>query len=160
VRALRQRASQETISGAARSPAKATRIRMATATTPHWHVLFCDEQLRDCPVSEFIEARQQKHQVKILRFLDLLEQQGPTLPRPYADILREGIHELRIKLSGEQVRLLYFFCYQRFIILYHAIVKNTDRVPERIIDEVIRYRSAFLDITPENRLEAVAHADA
>lgn len=132
---------------------------MATAATPHWHVLFCDEQIRDCPVSEFIETRQPKHQVKILRFLDLLEQQGPTLPRPYADILRAGIHELRIKLSGEQVRLLYFFCYQRFIILYHAFVKNTDRVPERIIDEVIRYRSAFLDITPEKRLEAVAHAD-
>ncbi|MFH1985412.1 MAG: type II toxin-antitoxin system RelE/ParE family toxin [Pseudomonadota bacterium] len=133
---------------------------MATASTPHWHVLFCDEQIQGCPVSEFIETRQQKHQVKILRFLDLLEQQGPTLPRPYADILREGIHELRIKLSGDQVRLLYFFCYQRFIILYHAFVKNTDRVPERIIDEVIRYRSAFLDMTPENRLEAAAHADA
>ncbi len=30
----------------------------------------------------------------------LLEEKGPPLPRPYADLLTDGIHELRVKLSG------------------------------------------------------------
>lgn len=132
---------------------------MAQGDHTHWHVLFCDEQLEGCPVTDFIDDRKPKHQVKILRFLDLLESQGPTLPRPYADLLRDGIHELRVKLSGSQVRLLYFFCHRSFIILYHAFVKNTDRVPERLIDDVVNYRDAFLDATPKHRLEALAHAD-
>jgi hypothetical protein len=39
---------------------------------------------------------------------------GPTLPRPYADLLKDGIHELRIRLSGDHIRMLYFFCFRKF----------------------------------------------
>ncbi len=76
------------------------------ATNKNWHILFCDEQMDPCPVSEFFEGCRPRHQIKILRFLSLLEEQGPTLPRPYADLLVDGLHELRIKLSGDQIRLL------------------------------------------------------
>ncbi len=125
----------------------------------HWHILFCDEVERVCPVSEFIDSCQPKHQVKILRFLSLLEQMGPTLPRPYADILYDGIHELRIKLSGEQVRMLYFFCFQKFIVLYYAFVKTSSRVPDRFVNKVILYRDKLLARTEPDQLEAVVHAD-
>ncbi len=125
---------------------------------PKWHILFCDERLQGCPVVEFIAAAPPHHRVKILRFLGLLEEHGPTLPRPYADLLTEGIHELRIHLSGEQVRLLYFFCHRKFIILYHAFVKTTQRVPERFIRQVRDYRDTFLaSVTPAD-LEEVVHA--
>lgn len=69
-----------------------------------WHNIYCDEQMDPCPVTEIIEKYQPKHQVKILRFLNLLEEKGPTLPRPYANRLRDGIHELRIRLSGNNTR--------------------------------------------------------
>jgi hypothetical protein len=74
-----------------------------------WPIIFCDDKAPVCPVNSFLDTVKPKHQVKILRFLGLLEEHGPTLPRPYADLLRDGIHELRIKLSGEHLRMLYFF---------------------------------------------------
>ena len=69
---------------------------------------------------------------------------GPTLPRPYADLLKDGVHELWIKLSGDQIRMLHFFCFRKFIVFYVAFVKNTRQVPEKFIDRVKRYRNSFL----------------
>lgn len=59
----------------------------------------------------------------------MLEEEGPTLPRPYPDLLENGIHELRINLSGKQVRILYFFIFQACIIVTHAFIKKTSSVP-------------------------------
>lgn len=123
-----------------------------------WHILFCDEMDQLCPVTEFINQCQPRHQVKVLRLLSLLEEQGPNLPRPYADILVDGIHELRVTLSKNNVRMLYFFCYQKFIILYHAFFKNTQKVPEKHIQKVSRYREAFLQRKSEKALEELTHA--
>lgn len=125
---------------------------------PRWHILFCDGEMSVCPVTDFIGACPPKHQVKIMRFLALLEEMGPTLPRPYADLLHDGIHELRLKLSGEQVRLLYFFCFRKFIVLYHAFVKTTSRVPEQTVRKVLDYRDALLARTTPKQLEAFADA--
>ena len=124
-----------------------------------WHILYCDQTERECPVSDFIDRCAPRHQVKILRFLGLLEEMGPALPRPYADTLYKGIHELRIKLSGEQVRLLYFFCYRKFIILYYAFIKTSSRVPDHFIRKVIDYREKLLERTDPGHLEALIHAD-
>jgi hypothetical protein len=113
-------------------------------TDSKWYLLYCDRAIHHCPVTDFIDSSPPNHQVKILRFLGLLEEMGPTLPRPYADLLQDGIHELRIRLSGDQIRMLYFFCYQKYIVLYFAFVKNTDRVPEEFIRKVALYRNDFL----------------
>ena len=110
----------------------------------HWYLVYCDEDISCCPVTDFIESVHPKHQVKIMRFLSLLEEMGPNLRRPYADLLEDGIHELRITLSGDQIRMLYFFCYRKYIILYYAFIKNTDRVPEKFIRKVSAYRNDFL----------------
>lgn len=118
-----------------------------------WHLLYCDREIRRCPVTDFIDECRPKHQVKILRFLGLLEEMGPTLPRPYADILHDGIHELRIKLSGDQIRLLYFFCYQKYIVLYFGFVKNTSRVPDKLIEKVMAYRTDFMNRIEPEKLE-------
>jgi len=123
-----------------------------------WHILFCDEIEQGCPVTEFINQSLPKHQVKMLRLLSLLEEQGPTLPRPYADILYDGIHELRFTLSREKVRVLYFFCYQKFIVLYYVFFKNTQKVPEKFIKKVIDYREEFLDRASEKTLEDMSRA--
>ena len=123
-----------------------------------WHIIYCDEQTDPCPVTDFIDGLAPKHQIKIIRFLSLLEEMGPTLPRPYADFLRDGIHELRVKLSGDQIRMLYFFCFRKFIVFYIAFVKNRSQVPETLIERVKRYRDRFLHrMTPEV-LEEMADA--
>ena len=123
-----------------------------------WHIVFCDEQVSACPVAEFIDECPPKHQVKIMRFLSLLEEMGPTLPRPYADLLKDGIHELRLTLSGDHIRLLYFFCFEKFIVLYHAFAKNTQRVPEKFIRTVADYRQDFLARIHSGDLEELVDA--
>ncbi len=120
-----------------------------------WNILFCDEMEQDCPVADFINTCTPRHQVKVLRLLTLLEEQGPILSRPYADILYDGIHELRFTLSQERVRVLYFFCYQKFIVLYYVFFKNTDKVPKKYINKVIAYRNDFLDRVSEKNLEDI-----
>jgi len=74
-------------------------------------VLYYETLNGKCPIQEFIEYQNKRNQAKILSFFSILEERGPTLPRPYADLLEEGIHELRIKLQGSQTRVSYFFCY-------------------------------------------------
>jgi len=118
-----------------------------------WRILFCDEMESHCPVTEFINQCEPKHQVKVLRLLSLLEEQGPVLPRPYADLLRDGIHELRFTLARENVRVLYFFCFQKFIVLYNAFFKNTGKVPEQEIQQVIAYRDQFLKKSSRKKVE-------
>lgn len=39
-----------------------------------WHLLYCDQNFDVCPVADFIDACPPKHQIKILRFLTLLEE--------------------------------------------------------------------------------------
>ncbi len=109
-------------------------------------------------MTEFINQIAPKHQVTVLRFLLLLEEQWPILPRPYADLLYDGIHELRFNLSRDQVRVLYFFCYQRYIVLYHAFSKNTRKVPNKFISQVIDYREDFLDRLSKEKLEELSRA--
>ena len=118
-----------------------------------WRILFCDELETACPVTDFIHQCRPRHQVKILRLLSLLEEQGPLMPRPYADTLHDGIHELRFTLASDNVRVLYFFCFQSFIVLYNAFLKNTRKVPVQQIRTVIDYRTRFLEKQSRKKLE-------
>ena len=80
------------------------------------------------------------------------------MPRPYADTLHDGIHELRFNLSENKVRVLYFFCYQKFIVLYFVFFKDTRRVPDKYIEKVIQYRNNFLETVSKDQLERRHHA--
>src|ERR1035437_4750350 len=109
-----------------------------------WFVLNYVTEDGRCPVQEFIESRSIENQAKILSQISYLKDMGPNLPRPYADLLKDGIHELRIKLSGNQVRLMYFFCYERYIVLPHSFIHHSDAVPEKEIIRAISIRNDFL----------------
>ena len=126
-------------------------------TTRPWHVFFCAPTAVSCPAVSFIDGLRPSHQVKVLKFIELLEQMGPHLPRPYADILHDGIHELRLKIAGVQVRFLYFFCFERFIILFEAFHKHTERVPESVIRATLRYREKLIEKISPEELERLAN---
>ncbi len=102
-----------------------------------WTLIYYTDENEKCPVEEFIRSRDKKNRAKIMSFLTLLEEKGPNLPRPYADLLKEGIHELRVKLSGDQIRILYFFIHKDNIILTHAFRKITSKVPEAEIKKAL-----------------------
>ena len=67
---------------------------------------------------------------------------GHELRRPLADILGDGIHELRIRKGRVNCRILYFFHGRNIAILGHALTKE-DKVPNADVERAIRRKKAF-----------------
>ena len=120
-----------------------------------FYVLYYEDKEQKCYIQDFIDSKSLKNQAKIMSFIELLEDRGPNLPRPYADLLEDGIHELRIKISGNQTRILYFFCYKNFIILTHAFLKNTKKVPKSEIQKAKKFRDDFIKRYSKKALEDI-----
>ncbi len=97
------------------------------------------------PVLEFIRDLNTKSRAKIGKYIDLLEQYGPDLPRPYADHVRGKIRELRVCLADSNVRIFYFFFVDRKIILLHSFKKKTQELPEREIDQAEMNMCDFIE---------------
>ncbi len=119
-----------------------------------WQVIYYETETGKSFVEDFIEAQNIRNQAKILNLISLLEEKGSNLPRPYADLLSDGIHELRIKISGDQSRILYFFCFQKYIVLTNTFIKTTDKVPSAEINKANQYRNDFLKRFTKKDLEA------
>jgi phage-related protein len=77
---------------------------------------------------------------------------GHELRRPVADLLRDGIYELRIRKGHVNYRILYFFHGRDLAILGHAITKE-DVVPEVEIEKCLRRKRAF-ETDPEGHTYA------
>jgi len=106
-----------------------------------WKVIYYEDENSCFEVMEFIEKRMKNKQVKIFSWLSLLEERGPELPQPYSDLLKDGIHELRIKLSGKQTWILYFFCFKKFIVLTNVFIKTIDTAPEKAVSKANERRN-------------------
>ena len=118
-----------------------------------WKIIYYETRSGECEIYDFINKQKERDQVKILSWISLLEERGPNLPRPYADILKNGIHELRLKLSGKQIRILYFFCYKNFIILTNVFIKKAEKVPQAEIKKSETIRKEFLSRYEEKKLK-------
>jgi phage-related protein len=96
-------------------------------------VLFTTER-GDSPIDDYLDDLDKKSRVKVAAYLTLLEEKGPNLKRPYADVVRGKIRELRIHYSSNQYRILYFFHVRDQIVLAHAITKKTQQLKENDIE--------------------------
>jgi len=88
----------------------------------------------DSPIDGFLDGLDKKSRAKVAAYLSLLEDEGPNLKRPYADVVRGKIRELRIHYSSNQYRVLYFFHVRNQIVLVHAFSKKTQQLKEKDID--------------------------
>jgi putative component of toxin-antitoxin plasmid stabilization module len=67
---------------------------------------------------------------------------GHELRRPEADLLRDGIHELRARRGRVNYRILYFFHGRHVVVLTCGLTKES-RVPDADVDRAILRRAAF-----------------
>jgi hypothetical protein len=79
---------------------------------------------------------------KCIVVIERLRQEGHQLRRPAADMLRDGIYELRARKQHVQYRLLYFFHGRNVAILAHALTKE-DVVPPTDIERALRRKKLF-----------------
>lgn len=84
---------------------------------------------------------------KCLDRIELLRTFGHELRRPAADLLRDGIYELRIKVGRVNYRLLYFFHGRNIAIVAHGLTKE-GRVPPVEIERALE-RKRLYEADPE-----------
>jgi len=99
-----------------------------------YNLIFYTTERGDSPVDDFLDTLDKKSRAKVAAHLSLLEEQGPNLKRPYADVVRGKIRELRIHQSSNQYRILFFFQARYQIVLVHAFSKKTHQLKEKDIE--------------------------
>ena len=103
---------------------------------PVTEVLLYQEQDGTIPVLDWLKDLQRTNPAafqKCLFLLDLLEQFGHELRRPRADLLRDGVYELRTEVRNVNYRLLYGFVGKDVAVVVHTLTKKA-KVPDRDID--------------------------
>jgi len=93
----------------------------------------------EVPTQEFLDDLE-RHEPRVYekclaRILELSEK-GYDMRRPHADLLRDGIYELRATHARVHYRLLYFFYDQCAVAISHGITKEK-KVPPKEIDLAI-----------------------
>ena len=78
-----------------------------------YKVIFYTTQRADSPIDDFLASLHVKARAKTEKWLQELQEQGPDLPRPFSDTLRDKIRELRISHGNLEIRLLYFFWHNK-----------------------------------------------
>jgi len=68
---------------------------------------------------------------------------GHELRRPEADLLRDGIYELRVRLGSVNYRLLYFFHGQTVSVIAHGLTKEA-AVPGADVNRALARKAAFI----------------
>ncbi len=88
------------------------------------------------PVLEFMKQLSPKAMAKLLRNIDLLENNGFHLGFPFISRITgtDDLWELRIKHIQSNYRVIFFHYRQGLFVLLHAFVKKTAKIPEREIE--------------------------
>jgi phage-related protein len=109
---------------------------------PKTRVVFYRDAEGNVPVLEWLETLSAKIQDKCVVKIERLRQLGHELRRPEADVLRNGIYELRIGREGINYRILYFFQGRIAAILAHGLIKERE-VPEKDIRLALERKRLF-----------------
>ena len=98
-----------------------------------------------CPVIDWFGELAQRDPRALnacLARVRLLAALGRDLRRPYSDMLRDGIYELRARVGTVNYRLLYFYHGKDIAIVSHGLTKEA-RVPAREIERAIERRKRY-----------------
>ncbi len=83
-----------------------------------------------------LARRNAKAHKKCLTYLQHLQKEGHGLRRPTADLLQNGIYELRPTYQGVHYRILYGFVGQGLVVVSHGLTKEK-QIPPAEIDKAV-----------------------
>jgi phage-related protein len=109
---------------------------------PRTRVVFYREREGSVPVLEWLDTLPAKIQDKCVVKIERLRELGHELRRPEADLLKQGIYELRIGREGMNYRILYFFHGRMAAVLAHGLVKERE-VPTKDIQVALERKRCF-----------------
>jgi hypothetical protein len=91
-------------------------------TTKFYHIAYYRSG-KNSPITDYIDSKNDAEKAKIAFYIDLLEEKGLKLKRPYCAYMRDKIWELRPEAGMEKSRLFYFFK-GKLIVFVHAVDKK------------------------------------
>jgi hypothetical protein len=106
---------------------------------PYTEVFFYKEDDGSVPVLDWLLDLRKKNEraaKKCFSLVMLLRELGSELRRPRADLLRDGIYELRTEVGNVNYRILYGFVGKNVAVLACGLTKGKS-VPAREIDRAI-----------------------
>ena len=115
-----------------------------------FEIIFYETVRGECPIEEFLNSLDKKMRAKLVGMIEILEEKGNMLREPYSKSLGDGIFELRCKFGSYITRVLYFFIYERKIILTNGFVKKTRKIPIEQIQEARVRRKDFVERMEKN----------
>lgn len=113
---------------------------------PQTRLLFFQSADGVSPVWEWLKdlrRREPRAYAKCVLRIRRLAGLGHELRRPEADLLRDGIYELRARLGTVNYRVLYFFHGRNVAVLAHGITKE-DEVPAVEINRALERKRVFV----------------
>ncbi len=108
-----------------------------------YRIIFYETADGESPACDFIYSLNPKMKAKMLRTLDLLESNGPSLRKPYSSPLGDGIFELRVIFGSDICRVLYYFSAGRIVILTNGFIKKQQKTPRHVIEQAKKYRDDY-----------------
>jgi putative component of toxin-antitoxin plasmid stabilization module len=112
---------------------------------PLTQVIFYQEKEGDVPALDWLKDLRHinvraflKCRSAIARLADL----GHELRRPEADVLRDGIYELRVRCGSVNYRILYFFHGHVAAVLSNGLTKE-DKIPATEIKRAVARKTTF-----------------
>ena len=119
-----------------------------------YQAIFYFNERGEIPVKVFIESLPEKMRQKIAAWIDLLEQEGPSLRRPYADKVKDKLYELRVRLGSDSIRILYSFFLKDRVVLLHGFRKkdweikmsDLEMAERRMTDFISRYEKGKIKL--------------
>jgi phage-related protein len=112
---------------------------------PETTIQFFKENDGTVPLLEWLaelQDRKPKAFDKCLYMLELLRQFGHELRRPHADLLRDGVYELRTRVGRVNYRVLYGFVGRDIVLVSHGVTKESS-VPDADIDLAVSRIALF-----------------
>jgi len=98
---------------------------------------FREPEDESVPLLDWLNQLPLTVQAKCIQRMDRLGELGHELRRPEADLLRDGIYELRASYQGVHYRMLYFFSGKAVVVVSHGLAKER-AVPSKEIDTAVR----------------------
>ena len=109
-----------------------------------FEIIFYEKEDGTEPAKEFIKRLDKKMQAKMLRTIEMLQNNGYESREPYSKSISEGILELRAKVGSDISRVMYFFVIGKTAVLTNGFIKKTQKTPKEELERAKRYRADFL----------------
>lgn len=96
------------------------------------------------PVEDWMDSLEPKMRAKLIAMLELLEEKGNALRKPYTESLGDGIFELCVIQGNNISRALFFFYIDQQIIVTNGFIKKQRKTPASEIQLAKERRLDFL----------------